>query len=150
MATTNKPVLITGGTGLIGHLLIARLHAHYALTSFDLQRAPGILSLVGNLSDFPAVLHAFQGHDTVVHLAADPCVDSPWISNLATNIQGTYHVFEAARQAGVQRVIVASSQHATGGFYLEEPYKAITEGRYRDVPPGYSLLDETCPIRPDG
>lgn len=150
MATTKKPVLITGGAGLIGRILIARLHESYALTSFDLQRAPGIPSLVGNLTDFPAVLHACQGHNTVVHLAADPRVDSPWTSNLATNIQGTYHVFEAARQAGVQRVIVASSQHATGGFYLEEPYKAITEGRYRAVPPGYPLLDETCPIRPDG
>jgi NAD+ dependent glucose-6-phosphate dehydrogenase len=150
MATTKKPVLITGGAGLIGRILIARLHVSYALTSFDLQSAPGIPSRVGNLTDFPAVLHACQGHDTVVHLAADPRVDSPWASNLATNIQGTYHVFEAARQAGVQRVIVASSQHATGGFYLEEPYKAITEGRYQEVPPGYPLLDETCPIRPDG
>jgi NAD+ dependent glucose-6-phosphate dehydrogenase len=150
MATTKKPVLITGGAGLIGRILIARLHAHYALTSFDLQSAPGIPSLVGNLTDFPAVLHACQGHDTVVHLAADPRVDSPWPTNLATNIQGTYHVFEAARQAGVRRVVVASSQHATGGFYLEEPYKAITEGRYQEVPPSYALLDETCSIRPDG
>jgi nucleoside-diphosphate-sugar epimerase len=88
MATTKKPVLITGGAGLIGRILIARLHVSYALTSFDLQSAPGIPSRVGNLTDFPAVLHACQGHDTVVHLAADPRVDSPWASNLATNIQG--------------------------------------------------------------
>jgi nucleoside-diphosphate-sugar epimerase len=39
MATTKKPVLITGGAGLIGRILIARLHESYALTSFDLQRA---------------------------------------------------------------------------------------------------------------
>jgi nucleoside-diphosphate-sugar epimerase len=150
MAPPKKPVLITGGAGLIGRLLVAQLHEHYALTSFDLQSAPGIPSLVGNLTDFPAVLHACQGQDTVVHLAADPRVDSPWTANLSTNIQGTYHVFEAARQAGIRRVVCASSQHATGGFYLDEPYKAITEGRYQDVPPSYPLLDETCPIRPDG
>jgi len=150
MATSNKHVLITGGAGLIGRILINRLQMHYTLTSFDLQAAPGIPSLVGNLTDFPAVLHACQGQDTIVHLAADPRVDSPWESNLSTNILGTYHVFEAARQANVPRVVVASSQHATGGFYLDEPYKAITEGRYEDVPPTYPLLDETCPIRPDG
>jgi NAD+ dependent glucose-6-phosphate dehydrogenase len=150
MATSNKHLLITGGAGLIGRILVNRLQLHYTLTSFDLQAAPGIPSLVGNLTDFPAVLHACRGQDTVVHLAADPRVDSPWESNLSTNIVGTYHVFEAARQASVPRVVVASSQHATGGFYLDEPYKAITEGRYEDVPPTYPLLDETCPIRPDG
>jgi NAD+ dependent glucose-6-phosphate dehydrogenase len=150
MATPKKPVLITGGAGLIGRLLVERLSAHYALTAFDLHGVLGLPSVVGDLTDFPAVLHACQGQDTVIHLAADPRVDSPWASNLSTNIVGTYHVFEAARQAGVRRVVVASSQHATGGFYREEPYKAITEGRYQDVPPSYALLDETCPIRPDG
>jgi nucleoside-diphosphate-sugar epimerase len=142
MATPKQPVLITGGAGLIGRLLIDRLPAHYALTSFDLHAVPGLPSVVGTLTDFPAVLHACQGQDTVIHLAADPRVDSPWGSNLSTNIVGTYHVFEAARQAGVRRVVVASSQHATGGFYLEEPYKAITEGRYQEVPLSYVLLDE--------
>src|SRR5262249_39730534 len=114
MTTPKKPVLITGGAGLIGRILVDRLQTHYALTSFDLQAVPGISSLVGNLSDFSAVLHACEGQDTVVHLAADPRVDSPWASNLSTNILGTYYVFEAARQAGVRRVVCASSQHATG------------------------------------
>jgi len=150
MATLKKHVLITGGAGLIGRILIDRLQAHYALTSFNLQAAPGIPSLVGNLTDFPAVLHACQGQDMVIHLAADPRVDSPWASTLPHTIVGTHHVFEAARQAGVSRLVCASSQHATAGFYLDEPYKAIIEGRYQDVPPSYPLLDETCPIRPDG
>jgi nucleoside-diphosphate-sugar epimerase len=95
-------------------------------------------------------LRAFRGQHTVIHLAADPRVESAWASTLRHNIIGTYNVFEAARQAGVQRVIFASSQHATGGFYLDEPYKAIVEGRYQDVPQDYPLVDETCPIRPDG
>ena len=145
-----KHVLITGGAGLIGRILVEHLQEYYAFTSFDLQAVHGLPSLVGNLTDFPAVLHACQGHDMVIHLAADPRVDSPWASTLSNTIVGTYHVFEAARQAGVSRLVCASSQHATGGFYLEEPYKAITEGRYQDVPLSYTLVDETCPIRPDG
>jgi nucleoside-diphosphate-sugar epimerase len=90
MATPKKPVLITGGAGLIGRILVDRLQAHYALTSFDLQVVHGLPSVVGNLTDFPAVLHACQGQDTVIHLAADPRVDSPWGSNLSTNILGDF------------------------------------------------------------
>jgi nucleoside-diphosphate-sugar epimerase len=77
MTTPNKSVLITGGAGLIGRLLVSRLQAHYALISFDLQAVPGIPSIVGNLTDFPAVMQACQGQDIVVHLAADVRVGSP-------------------------------------------------------------------------
>lgn len=150
MTATQKRVLMTGGAGLIGGILTDRLRSRYALSSFDLQPVRDIPSYVGNLTDFPAVLQAFQGQDTVVHLAADRRAEGPWDANLPNNFIGTYNVFEAARQAGVQRVVFASSQHATGGFYLDEPYKAITEGRYCDVPSSYALIDETCPIRPDG
>jgi nucleoside-diphosphate-sugar epimerase len=150
MVVAQHKVLITGGAGLIGGILIDRLQGHYEISSFDLKAAPGVPSSLGNLMDFPTVLHACQGQDTIIHLAADPRVDSLWESTLSNNILGTYNIFEAARQAGVSRLVCASSQHATGGFYLDEPYKAITEGRYQDVPRGYPLLDETCPIRPDG
>jgi NAD+ dependent glucose-6-phosphate dehydrogenase len=150
MSAAKKKVLITGGAGLIGSILLERLKAHYELASFDLREAPGVQSYTGNLTDFATVLHAFQSQDTIVHLAADPRADSPWASNLSNNLIGTYHVFEAALQAGVTRVVFASSQHTTGGFYLDEPYKAITEGRYQAIPPHYPLVDETCPIRPDG
>jgi nucleoside-diphosphate-sugar epimerase len=150
MTAAKKKVLITGGAGLIGSILVDRLTQRYDLASFDVQTAQGVPSYTGNLTDFPAVLHACQGQDTVVHLAADPRADGPWESTLSNNVIGTYNVFEAATRAGVQRVVFASSQHATGGVYLDEPYKAITEGRYQDVPPSYPLVDETCPIRPDG
>ena len=41
---------------------------------------------------------------------------------LPNNLVGTYNVFEASRREGVKRVIFASSNHATGGFYLDEPW----------------------------
>ena len=40
--------------------------------------------------------------------------EGPWDKIFAINIQGTYTVFEAARRAGVPRVIFASSNHAVG------------------------------------
>jgi len=145
-----KRVLMTGGAGRIGCIL-ARHHANsYDITSYDLRESAGVRSIVGNLSDLDALERAFKGQDTVVHLAADIRAEGPWESALPNNIVGTYNVFEAAKRAGVKRVVFASSQHATGGFYLDEPYKSIAEGRFADVPKNYSLIDETCPTRPDG
>ena len=54
-----------------------------------------------------------DGVDAVVHLAGIP-VEARFAKLLAANIDGTYQVFEAAHQAGVPRVVYASSNHAVG------------------------------------
>jgi uronate dehydrogenase len=51
----------------------------------------------------------------IIHLGA-ASVERPWETTLPANIVGTYHLFEAARRAGVRRVVFASSNHAVG-FY---------------------------------
>jgi nucleoside-diphosphate-sugar epimerase len=146
-----KKVVITGGAGLIGSILISKLSDRYDFTSLDLREAKGARSIVGDLSDFDRVKAAFEGHDAVVHLAADPAVKASWDSALKNNFVSTYNVFEAAKQAGMERVVFASSQHAVGGFYLDEPWKLICEDQPEKLTPGqYPLIDETCPIRPDG
>ena len=145
-----KRVLMTGGAGRIGRILAGHHANAYDITSYDLNKSAGVRSIVGNLTDLAALERAFKAQDTVVHLAADIRPESPWESALPNNFVGTYNVFEAARRAGVKRVVFASSQRATGGFYLDEPYKSIVDGRFGDVPKNYSTIDETCPIRPDG
>ena len=55
------------------------------------------------------------GADAVVHMAGIPSEDS-WTRIRRANIDGTYRVLEAARRAGVRRVVLASSNHAVG-FY---------------------------------
>ena len=45
----------------------------------------------------------------VIHLGADPGDDGSWDSLLNNNLVGTYNVFEASREASVQRVVAASS-----------------------------------------
>lgn len=55
----------------------------------------------------------FTGCDAVVHLGGIP-TESDWPAILATNIDGTYRVLEAARRAAVRRVVLASSNHAVG------------------------------------
>jgi NAD+ dependent glucose-6-phosphate dehydrogenase len=144
-------VLITGGAGLIGSILIEQLSARYDFTSFDLKEASGVRSIVGDLSNLAAVESAFAGHDAIVHLAADRNAGAEWESALKNNFVSTYNVFEASKRTGVKRVVFASSQHATGGYYLDEPWKHIVDGEFEKLKLGeYELLDETCRIRPDG
>jgi NAD+ dependent glucose-6-phosphate dehydrogenase len=146
-----RKVLVTGGAGLIGSILLPRLEEHYEVTSFDLRPAPGVRSIVGDLTQMEATEAAFAGQDAVVHLAADRSAEALWDSALRNNVVATYHVFEAARRTGVKRVVFASSQHATGAFYREEPWKHIVAGEFSRLQHGgYPLLDENCPIRPDG
>ena len=56
-----------------------------------------------------------EGIDCVVHLGGIPR-EAPWNAILPNNIEGTYHVFEAAREKGVRRVVFASSNHVIGYY----------------------------------
>ena len=60
-------------------------------------------------------------------------------------------MFEAARQAGVGRIVFASSNHATGMYERDHPYSAIVAGRYEGLEPGgFQRVDHRMPVRPDG
>jgi uronate dehydrogenase len=71
---------------------------------------------------------AMTGADGVVHMAGIPSEDS-WTRIRRANIDGTYRVLEAARRAGVRRVVLASSNHAVGFYPTGEV--ARTEERPR-------------------
>jgi nucleoside-diphosphate-sugar epimerase len=86
-----------------------------------------------------------------VHLAADRSEHAEWQSVLPNNLVGTYHVFDAALRARVRRIVFASSNHASGGFYRVEPWRSVVEGRLDHLDPGsYPLVDEGMSMRPDG
>ena len=140
---SRKKVLITGGAGLIGSVLIDRLGDRYEMSSLDLREAVGVPSHVASLDDLDAMQPAFEGIDAVVHLAADRAAYAEWDSVLPNNLVGTYNVFEASRREGVKRVIFASSNHATGGFYLDEPWSLVGSGQFDKLEAdAYPLVDE--------
>ncbi|WP_454778033.1 NAD-dependent epimerase/dehydratase family protein [Georgenia muralis] len=60
------------------------------------------------------------GATAVVHLAGVPHEDT-WTAVRRANVDGTYRVLEAARRAGVRRVVLASSNHAVGFYPADEP-----------------------------
>jgi uronate dehydrogenase len=129
------PVLVTGAAGLIGGWLRGGLPERgWALRSVDVvpvpEPRPGEEHLVADVTDLPAMVEAATGAAAVVHLAG-VVGESTWPAISATNIEGTYCALEAARRAGVQRVVLASSNHATG--YTPRPeHGLLTEA---DAPP---------------
>jgi uronate dehydrogenase len=105
-------VLLTGAAGSIGTALRDRLPAHgWQLRSFDRDATPeGVIGDITSPADLDTALH---GVDAIVHLAGQP-TEAPWPVIREANIEGTFQVFEAARRAGVRRVVYASSNHAVG------------------------------------
>ena len=81
-------------------------------------------------------------------MAADPRPTADWEDILDSNMIGAYHVFEACRDAGVRRVVYASSIMVNWAYWDDEPYRAIREGRYDEVPETLPLITYTDPPRP--
>src|SRR5580693_6849561 len=74
---------------------------------------PGEQVVVASVTDMAAMTEACAGADAVIHLGG-VSGEGPWDRIIEINIQGTYAVFEAARRAGVPRVVFASFNHAVG------------------------------------
>jgi uronate dehydrogenase len=112
--------LITGAAGGIGTRLRRLLKGVYpALRLSDRVRPPDLAGdeefVAADLADPAAVERAVEGMQGIVHLGGIS-VERPWDEILHANIVGTYNLFEAARKAGVERVVFASTNHVLG-FY---------------------------------
>ena len=126
-----RPVFITGATGLLGGWMVKELVCRGAEVialirdgsprSFIAQE--GLLNRItivrGSLEEYSQIRRALCEYsvDTVFHLAAQPLVGVAKLDPMATldtNVRGTWHVLEAARNAGTRRIVVASSDKAYG------------------------------------
>jgi nucleoside-diphosphate-sugar epimerase len=143
-----KRILVTGASGLIGGLAARDLSASYEISALNRTPVKGIHTTTASLDDLDAIRPAFEGIDTVVHMAAYLGPDAD--RHIEINGRGTYNVFEAARSAGVRRVVFGSSGATTRGYEDTEPYKALIEARWDDVPVAIPYLDHTMPVRPRG
>ncbi len=145
---SDKKVLITGMSGLIGQVCQRELGDLYTLSALNRSAVAGVPCLRADIADLEAIRPAFEGVDVVIHLAATARGDATWEEVLPHNIVGTYNVLEAARTAGVQRVVVASSGAAVSNSEREMPYRALVEGRY-EAAKHWEKLDASV-VRPSG
>ncbi len=110
-------ILMTGAAGQVGAMLRSRLAAPgrtlRLLDVAPLTAGPAEEVVRSSVTDLDALTRACDGAEAIIHLAG-LSGEAPWDRISAVNIQGTYAVFEAARRAGVPRVVFASSNHAVG------------------------------------
>ncbi|OGO64900.1 MAG: epimerase [Chloroflexi bacterium RBG_19FT_COMBO_50_10] len=131
--------LVTGATGHIGNVLVRQLTAmgekvrtlvlpgedETPLKNLDVE------IVEGDVLDYPSLLTAFDGIDTIFHLAGMISIlpdKNPMVQTV--NVNGTRNVLLAARQAGAGRLVYTSSIHAL-----------------RRIPHG-TTIDETLPFDP--
>jgi nucleoside-diphosphate-sugar epimerase len=119
-------ILLTGAGGNLGRAAIPALEAAgHELRLFDFRAVPTKHQfLEGDVRDPVAVAQAAEGVDAVIHGAALHGVHlDTWSSSdfWSTNASGTFNVYNAARSAGVQRLVLASSMvvygHVGGGSH---------------------------------
>jgi nucleoside-diphosphate-sugar epimerase len=134
-------ILVTGGMGEVGRPTVQWLLEHgHDVRVLDLhvdKPIPGAECLAGDITDFAAVQASMDGIEGVVHLAAyrHPSMASE-TRIFAVNAGGTFNVFRAAADAGIKRVVCASSINALGyNFGI-----AFPEGQLRYFP-----IDEAHP-----
>jgi nucleoside-diphosphate-sugar epimerase len=123
MPDPNAPrerLLITGPGGRVGSQIVPLLREHFALRLFDVRPLKPVADdevLHGDIRDFEALKTACAGAAAMLHLAAVPDEDDFHSKLLPMNLAGGYNAFEAARQAGVPKVLFAS----TGQTILNYP-----------------------------
>lgn len=114
-----KTILITGAAGDVGTHLRRELAGRYRLRLSDRKPitdlAAGEEFMRADIAAMDEVSPITRGVDAIIHLGGFS-VEGPWDAILQANIIGLYNVFEAARVAGVKRVLFATSNHAVG-FY---------------------------------
>jgi uronate dehydrogenase len=129
-------LLLTGAAGGLGRTLRPRLAAYCQRLRLSDIEPLGEASAneelqPAKLEDAAAVHALLDGVDAVVHLGG-VSTEQPWAPILRANIEGGFHLYEAARKQGVKRIVFASSNHVTG-FYRQD-----------------EVISPQDPVRPDG
>lgn len=136
-------VLITGAAGYVGRMLVPELEKDHDLRLGDLHPPAGdprgVRLDVARVED---VLAAAQGMDAILHLAVasgqEGEIEDDAFNQLRfdVNVKGTWNVLEAARRAGVRRLVHTSSIMVTWGY----PPPAPIAGDARARPAGTYAL----------
>lgn len=128
---------LTGATGKLGTVVERELRANgHDVVALDIAgpRRPGFtrvdLTDYGQVADaVSAIDERHRGLDAVVHLGAIPApgIETD-VATFRNNVLSTYHVIQAARRAGIRRIVTASSETVLGlPFEIAPPYAPVDE-----------------------
>lgn len=117
---SDQVVALTGGSGRVGQRIREALKGKIRSIRILDTTDPGDLRedetwTQVDICDFGAMRNALDGVDAVIHLAGYPG-ERAIEDILRVNVLGTHNLYEAARELGIKRVVLGSSNHATG-FY---------------------------------
>ena len=132
-------ILVTGASGRIGRYVVRELvSAGHRVTGVDVLPSEGTVPsfLRVDLTDAGEVYQALAGvqAEAVVHLGAWANAGVvPDTRTYGDNVQGTFNLFQACADLGIQRVVSASSAQVYG---------------FAKAPPAYVPVDEAHPLRP--
>jgi uronate dehydrogenase len=113
-------LLITGADGIVGRALRQELRADFPRQRLlDIRPVqdpdPRDEVVQASIAELPAMVAAMQGIPAVLHLGA--CTtEAPIEAQIEGNVVGAWNLYEAARIAGVPRVVFASSHHVVGYY----------------------------------
>lgn len=122
MTPSTRPIVITGATGILGPI-VARHLAGPSIIGVSRRPAsapvPGMTMVRADVGDAGQMKAALAGCGLVIHLAAAVAPDAAWEPIRQANIDGMVNVLEAARGAGAQGVVFASSLAVFAGHVAE-------------------------------
>jgi len=131
---------VTGASGFVGKRLCEALaEAGGKVKAFDIRKpegmSPGIEFVEGDIRDSAALAEAMKGAEVVFHLAAALGASRLGLEGFrAVNVGGTKAVLEAARKAGVRRIVHFSSAgvlgHVKPGEIADEKYALDPRDHY--------------------
>jgi nucleoside-diphosphate-sugar epimerase len=148
-------VALTGAAGRVGHGVLDLLcRQGLSVVAIDCvpppeqSRGGQVVWVQADMTDYDAVVKAFDGCDALVHLAAVPrpgkLEDSVVHNN---NVTGSYNALRAAAEVGINRICQASSINATGSAWSRSPrydYFPLDEGHSTYAEDPYSLSKWIC------
>ncbi|MDE2455010.1 MAG: NAD(P)-dependent oxidoreductase [Burkholderiales bacterium] len=111
-----RKVVVTGGSGRVGRYVLRELAPHFDVLNADLAAAPvDTRYRCTDVMKLDEVRAAVQGADAVIHLAAiDYDHKAAPERYIDVNIRGSWHVLQAAAEAGVKKVVLCSSISTCG------------------------------------